>query len=69
MSKGRNTTVLGVRLPDVVYQRVRGIAAAYGVSLSEWVRSIVYDAIEQFDKEAVSRPSRPEDKTVSGIIR
>lgn len=34
--KGRNTTVIGIRVPDALYERVKFLADKQGVTVSEW---------------------------------
>jgi len=37
--KGRNTTVIGVRVPEGVYTRVRALADKQGLTVSEWCKA------------------------------
>lgn len=41
MSRGRNTTVVGVRLPDDVVNRLKVLAREHQVSLSDLLRPII----------------------------
>ena len=36
--KGRNTTVIGVRVPVSVYTRIKGLADRQGLTISEWCK-------------------------------
>ncbi len=38
MSKGRNTTVIGVRVPDSVYTRIKALAETQRLTISEWCK-------------------------------
>ena len=37
--KGRNTTVIGVRVSTGVYTRIKGLAEKQGLTISEWCKS------------------------------
>ncbi|MBA7604002.1 hypothetical protein ES703_11120 [subsurface metagenome] len=37
--KGRSTTVIGVRVPEGVYTRVRALADKQGLTVSEWCKA------------------------------
>lgn len=39
MTKGRNTTSFGVRLPDSVHARIKVLADKQGLTVSEWCRA------------------------------
>ena len=39
MAKGRNTKVIGVRVPDSVYTRIKLLAAGQGLTVSEWCKA------------------------------
>jgi len=39
MVKGRSTTVIGVRVPDSVYTRIRDLAEKQGLTVSEWCKA------------------------------
>ncbi len=39
MVKGRSTTVLGVRMPDSVYTRIKALANKQGLTVSEWCKA------------------------------
>ena len=39
MTKGRNTTVIGVRVPDSVNSRIKALAERQGMTVSEWCKS------------------------------
>ncbi|MBA7518273.1 hypothetical protein ES705_10342 [subsurface metagenome] len=39
MVKGRSTVVIGVRVPDGVYTRIKLLAAKQGLTVSEWCKS------------------------------
>jgi len=39
MAKGRSTTVIGVRVPDPVYTRVKELADKQGLTVSEWCKA------------------------------
>jgi len=39
MAKGRNTTVIGVRVPDSVSARIRDLASKQGLTISEWCKA------------------------------
>ena len=39
MVKGRNTIVIGVRVPDTVYTRIKALADKQGVTVSEWCKA------------------------------
>jgi len=41
MSRGRNTTVIAVRVPDSVYAMVKARAERQGMTISEYLRAIV----------------------------
>jgi hypothetical protein len=41
MSKGRNTTVVGVRLPDDVVDRLKALASERQVSLSDLLKPVI----------------------------
>jgi len=38
MAKGRNTRVIGVRVPDSVYTRIKALADKQGLTVSEWCK-------------------------------
>jgi len=38
MVKGRSTTVIGVRVPDGVYTRIKDLAGKQGLTVSEWCK-------------------------------
>ncbi|GAI20003.1 unnamed protein product, partial [marine sediment metagenome] len=38
MVKGRNTKVIGVRVPDSVYTRIKALADKQGLTVSEWCK-------------------------------
>ncbi|MBA7530712.1 hypothetical protein ES705_22922 [subsurface metagenome] len=38
MTKGRSTTVIGVRVPDSVNTRIKLLAAGQGLTVSEWCK-------------------------------
>ncbi|MBA7693727.1 hypothetical protein ES703_102316 [subsurface metagenome] len=38
MAKGRNTKVIGVRVPDSVYTRIKALADRQGLTVSEWCK-------------------------------
>ncbi|MBA7612571.1 hypothetical protein ES703_19807 [subsurface metagenome] len=38
MSKGRNTRVIGVRVPDSVYTRIKLLADKLELTVSEWCK-------------------------------
>ncbi len=38
MAKGRSTTVIGVRVPDSVYTRIKALADKQGLTVSEWCK-------------------------------
>ncbi len=42
--RGRNTTVIGVRVPDAVYTRVKALATKEGVDVNGWVKAVVIRA-------------------------
>ena len=44
MSHGRNTTVIGVRVPDGVYDRVKVLAEKEGWCVNDWMKSVVMRA-------------------------
>lgn len=37
--KGRNTVVIGTRVPDDVYIRVKALAEKQGLTVSEWAKA------------------------------
>lgn len=37
--KGRNTTVIGVRVPVSVYTRIKALADRQGLTVSEWCKA------------------------------
>lgn len=37
--KGRSTTVIGVRVPDDVYTRIKALADKEGLTVSEWCKA------------------------------
>ncbi|GAJ10606.1 unnamed protein product [marine sediment metagenome] len=39
MTKGRNTKVVGVRVPDSVYTRIKLLADKQGLTVSEWCKA------------------------------
>ena len=39
MVRGRNTTVIGVRVPDSVSARIRDLAGKKGLTISEWCKA------------------------------
>jgi len=39
MAKGRNTTVIGVRVPDTVYTRIKALADRQELTVSEWCKA------------------------------
>jgi predicted DNA-binding protein len=39
MVKGRSTKVIGVRVPDSVYTRIKALAEKKGLTVSEWCKS------------------------------
>ncbi|GAJ03174.1 unnamed protein product [marine sediment metagenome] len=39
MAKGRNTRVIGVRVPDSVYTRIKALADRQGLTVSEWCKA------------------------------
>ena len=38
MAKGRNTTLLTTRIPDVMFEAIQGLAWSKGMTMSEYVR-------------------------------
>lgn len=38
MAKGRNTVVIGVRVPDSVHARIKVLAQGEGLTVSEWCK-------------------------------
>ena len=38
MAKGRNTKVIGVRVPDSVNTRIKALADKQGLTVSEWCK-------------------------------
>jgi len=38
MTKGRTTRVIGVRVPDTVYIRIKALAETQGLTVSEWCK-------------------------------
>lgn len=44
MSKGRNTVVIGVRVPDGVYDRVKVLAEKEGWTVNDWMKAVVIRA-------------------------
>jgi len=38
MGKGRNTRVIGVRVPDSVYTRIKALAERQELTVSEWCK-------------------------------
>ncbi len=38
MVKGRSTKVIGVRVPDSVYTRIKALADRQGLPVSEWCK-------------------------------
>lgn len=45
MTKGRNTTVIGLRVPDEVYFTIKAYANKRGLSISDWIKPIVLRAL------------------------
>lgn len=44
MAKGRNTTVVAVRIPDSVYTIIKRRAGKRGLSVGDWLKKvIIYD--------------------------
>ena len=41
MVKGRSTTVIGVRVPDTVYTRIKGLADKQRLTTSEWCKAML----------------------------
>ena len=41
MTKGRNTTLLTTRIPDRMFEAVRTLATGKGMTMSEYVRSVL----------------------------
>jgi hypothetical protein len=39
MVRGRSTTVIGVRVPDSFYARIKALAGKQGLSVSEWCKA------------------------------
>ncbi len=39
MVKGRSTKVIGVRVPDSVYTRIKALADKQGLTVSEWCKA------------------------------
>jgi len=46
MVKGRNTKVIGVRVPDTVDTKIKGLADKIGLSASEWCEAELIRAAE-----------------------
>lgn len=44
MSHGRNTSVIGVRIQDSVYARIKVLAEKEGWSVSDWLKSVIIRA-------------------------
>lgn len=44
MTKGRNTTVIGVRVPDSVYARIKALAEKEGWTINDWMKAAVLRA-------------------------
>jgi len=44
MVKGRNTTVMSVRVPDSVYARVKVLAEKEGWTVNDWMKAVVLRA-------------------------
>jgi hypothetical protein len=44
MSRGRNSTVIGVRVPDSVYDRVKALAKKEGWTVNDWMKAAVLRA-------------------------
>lgn len=45
MAKGRNSTVIGVRVPDSVYSRIKALAEKEDLAISEWCKAnLIRDA-------------------------
>ncbi|GAI99094.1 unnamed protein product [marine sediment metagenome] len=53
MSKGRNTTVIGVRVPDSVNARIQALAAKQGLTVSEWCKVNLYRAASVLQDGAI----------------
>ena len=41
MAKGRNTTVLGTRIPDPMLEAIQVLADRTGMTMSEYVRNVL----------------------------
>jgi len=44
MTKGRSTSVIGVRVPDSVYTRIKALASKQGLTVSEWAKAALIRA-------------------------
>ena len=44
MARGRNSVVIGVRVPDSVYARVKVLAENEGWTVNDWMKSVVLRA-------------------------
>lgn len=44
MAKGRSTTVIGVRVPDAVYTRIKALAEKQELTVSEWAKAALIRA-------------------------
>jgi predicted DNA binding CopG/RHH family protein len=43
MAKGRNTTVVSVRLPDSVYTIIKRRAEKRGMAVGDWIKKVIVD--------------------------
>ena len=54
MVKGRNTTLLTTRIPDRLFEAITVIAVRRGMTLSEYVRTVL-EAEDELGQETVVR--------------
>ena len=60
MTKGRNTTVMSLRLPDTLIVRMRQLAERGGVSLNEWCRATLTRGASLLPSGGVRRHDKKE---------
>ena len=65
MVKGRNTTVLGTRIPDRLFEAIEAVASMRGMTLSEYVRRVL-EAQNQVQYEMAAKGQWPKGSELSG---
>ena len=69
-SEGRNTTVVGVRVPDSEYARIKELAGRQGITVSEWGKLALAESAGNY-KGVVSQIPVPEQAIgpLTGIVK